>query len=333
MVSNTDVVVEGGGEGSQSSILKTNNAGESWELLADPCEGLSVEQLLSPEDHEWLLYCFQGGGMNQGTSELWQSSDHGAHWTIVSKSDEENNVVGNIGDFANDLFFSGNQRIIFGLVGGAAGGVEVSTNGGSKWSPTGVNDFEGAPATESTFGATGAVVTVQGGPTYLTSNGTTWTKVPPLPVGDNPVSSVCTGENDVVATVARVGAAGGTKYITILFTNVGSPACWFRGTPIVQPVAGATGYPVGPAATRMVVAGRGQKTTLRALGGEASITVGIETAANFYPASRCRPKNMNRVLIRFSLISYYVTVGVNQVCTALRSTNNAGVVAGIVGGP
>ena len=136
-----DVVVEGGGEGSRSSILETSDAGATWTLLADPCQGLSVEQLLAPNEHTWLLYCYMGGGMNQGISEVWHSSDHGGSWKIVARSDEgDDDEIGNIGDVANDLLFSGNKQIIFGLVDGGAAGrrrgqhqrwVEMVTN----WRP------------------------------------------------------------------------------------------------------------------------------------------------------------------------------------------------------
>ena len=331
--SRSDVVVEGGGEGTASSILDTNDAGVSWTLLADPCEHITIDQLLNPGQRHWLLNCYLDGGMNQGAHQLWQSNDHGLRWSIVAKSNEEvGNVVGNIVDTSSSLLLSGNKKILFGLVGGAGGGVTFSTNGGSRWSATTVNGFDGAPAIESTFGSTGSVVTVEGGPIYLTSNGITWSKVSPLPVGHDPVSSLCSGENDVVAKVARTGAAGGTSYVTILFKELGPPACWLSGIPRVQPVAGSRDVPVGRVATKIRVAGRGRKTMLGQSGGEASVTVGIETAAN-YTKSSCQPKNMNRLQIEFNQTSFFVTIGVNEVCTKIRSTNVAGVVAGIVGGP
>jgi hypothetical protein len=195
-----------------------------------------------------------------------------------------------------------------------------------------VDGFDGAAATESTFGRLGAVVTVDDGPTFRTANGTTWTKLPALPIGTDPVSSMCTNQNDIAVRDAKTGVAAGTTYVTISFTNVGTPACWLHGIPEVQPIAGSNDYPVGPAATRNRVAGRGGFTMLRIHGGVASITVGIETAADYSPSS-CRPEIANRLLIRFDQFSYFVTIGANQVCTEFSSTNNDGVVTGVVGGP
>ena len=147
------------------------------------------------------------------------------------------------------------------------------------------------------------------------------------------MSSECTGENDVIATPGKWGVAAGTSYVTIVLTNKGSPACWLHGIPEVQPVAGGDDGPVGPVATRLHVAGRGGRTMLGVSGGVASITVGIETAANWQPTSTCVPKIMNRLRIQFTQTSFYVNIGVQQVCTKDSSVNNAGVVAGEVGGP
>jgi len=330
--SRVDVVVEGGGEGSAASLLETSDAGASWRLLTDPCGDITVDQLLDSQSGVWLLNCFLDGGMNQGTHELWESNDDGSRWHIVAKSNEENNQVGDIGDMTSSLMYSGNEEFLFGLVGGAGGGVTLSTDGGTQWSSTSVNGFNGAPSTASSFGATGAIVTVEGGPSYRTTNGTTWVKLPPLPTGTDPVSSLCTGRNDIGAKVVKTGAAAGTSYVTIVFTNVGTPACWLQGIPRVQPVAGSRDFWVGRRATRLHVAGRGSTTMLHVSGGQASVTVGIETAAN-YPRASCQPKNMNRLQIVFSQTTFFVTVGVHQVCTLIRSTNVAGVVAGVVGGP
>jgi hypothetical protein len=51
------VVVEGGGE-QRSSLLTTTLAGDTWSRLVDPCKGLSVSQLLTPNLKDWLLTCF-----------------------------------------------------------------------------------------------------------------------------------------------------------------------------------------------------------------------------------------------------------------------------------
>jgi len=142
-------------------------------------------------------------------------------------------------------------------------------------------------------------------------------------------------------SVGRGGAAGGTAYETLLLTNhvKGTNAstgwCTLSGTPttrfgnvLVKGTGIAEFVAVGPAATKLTIAGRGKTVTLKP-GAVASVTVGIETAVNFEPPSRCERANVSRVRLFFNHgVTFDYTLRRTQVCTKIASTTTSGVVLG-----
>ncbi|NNN09033.1 MAG: hypothetical protein HKL85_07570 [Acidimicrobiaceae bacterium] len=140
-------------------------------------------------------------------------------------------------------------------------------------------------------------------------------------------------------TVGRGSAAAGTAYETLLITNYVkgtsslTGSCSLSGTPTTQfgnfvSSGGLVVFrAVGPAATKLTIAGRGAMIVVKP-GAVASVTVGIETAANF-PPSKCGKAHVSRVRLRFqSGTTLYYTLKTTAVCTKLASTTTSGVVLG-----
>lgn len=328
------VVVEGAREGRPSSILESNDAGASWRRLANPCQGLMVLQLLMPSPSHWLLYCYMGGGMTQGTSQLWRSANQGTTWTIVASANEQANVVGNIRDVSNTLTFTNNQEILFGALGGAAGGLEYSVDGGGRWAVANVRlNSGGAPEYVSPFGPQGAVVGVQSGPIFRTRDGLKWTALPGLPAGVYHGLAICTSKSGTTARLGRGSAAAGTAYEAIVYTNHSTRSCYLNGVPIAQPVVGPNHTPVGRAAYQYLDAKRGGFVVLKPNGGFASTSFGLSTAAN-YPIKDCLPKTVNGLTLRFaSPAVFYVTTPRWTVCAKTPVATISGVSKGVVLGP
>ncbi|MGP4019999.1 DUF4232 domain-containing protein [Saccharopolyspora sp. 5N708] len=91
---------------------------------------------------------------------------------------------------------------------------------------------------------------------------------------------------DLQLSFGRGGAAAGTAYRPLIFTNVSGQQCVIQGFPGVSYVGGEDGHQVGPAAYR-----NGEKGAAVTLGpGEqASAVIGFVTVEN-YPAEVCRPE-------------------------------------------
>jgi photosystem II stability/assembly factor-like uncharacterized protein len=331
----TAVVLEGGTEGSLSSLQETTNAGRTWQTLSDPCEHLMVQQLLTPSTSHWLLSCFMGGGMMQGNNKLWSSNDAGRSWTLEAYSGEQRYFVGNIADTWNTLAVSGNGQILFSAIGGAGGGIETSTDGGHHWTVAPIHaNTGGAPEYLSVFGPTSAIMGVQSGGVWRTLDGTHWAPLL-LVAGEYKGHSICTSGRGVTVTRGRTGVAAGTAYTAVLFTNHGAKACYLNGVPTVQPVAGLHQSVVGPAALVYSTSGRGEFIVLKAHGGKASVSLGVETAANI-PAKSCISKNATGITVRFSPpANFYVSLGRSPVavCTIQPTTEVWGVVPGVKVGP
>jgi photosystem II stability/assembly factor-like uncharacterized protein len=328
------VVSEGGREGEDSSLLITRNGGRSWNLLDDPCQGLMVNQLLSSDPHRWLLYCFIDGGMNQGDSELSASSNQGASWTTVAHANEDGLDVGDIRDVDNSIVARSDEAVLYGALGGAAGGLEISRDGGTNWTLTSIqtNLYGGAPEYVSLFGSAGAIFGVVSGPQYRSTNGRTWVELPALPAGKYRGHLICTLAQ---GTRAKRGASvkgipGTTIDYPVAFTNRGTSACYLNGIPLAQPV-GPLKSAVGPSAYPQGQNGRGGFVVLKAHGGVATIV--FERQAPNYPRSYCAPKVMRGITIRFAPpSSFYVSVPSSKVCTGVSTTDVEGVVAGRTSG-
>jgi photosystem II stability/assembly factor-like uncharacterized protein len=331
----TAVVLEGGTEGTLSSLQETTNAGRTWHSLSDPCEHLTIQQLLTPSTNHWLLSCFLGGGMMQGANKLWSSNDGGRSWTLEAYSGEQQYYVGNIADTWNTLAVSGNGQILFSAIGGAAGGIETSTDGGHHWTLAPIHaNSGGALEYLSIFGPTGAIMGVQSGGVWRTLDGTHWAPLL-LVAGKYKGHSICTSGRGVTVSRGRTGVAAGTAYTAVVFTNDGDQSCYLNGVPAVQPVSGPHRSAVGPAAWGYSTSGRGGFVVLKAHGGKASVSLGVETAANI-PAKSCIPKGATGITMRFNPpANFYVSLGRSPVavCTTQPTTGVWGVVPGVRANP
>jgi len=168
-------VVEEGSEGSPSSLLLTSDSGENWEVLSNPCEGLIPAGLVAITSAHWDLYCVLDGGMEQGRTRLYTTSDKGKTWVLIAEGNVEGLNRGNIGaEMAFDLTLSGNGRVLWLL--GVAGGVSSSTDGGRDWTRAGI-PTGGYGTRLAVAGPTSAWLPLPGYRLYRTTNGTTWTEL------------------------------------------------------------------------------------------------------------------------------------------------------------
>jgi len=123
-------------------------------------------------------------------------------------------------------------------------------------------------------------------------------------------------------TVTRGHSQGtaGTIYYPIIFTNTGG-TCSIWGVPHIQPVAGATHAPVGPAAGN---ASMGEMPAIHHLTTGKSVSVGyaVTESGNYTPA-QCKAKNASGVLVSLSpfVKSTYVKMSIS-VCTLKVSTRS-----------
>jgi Protein of unknown function (DUF4232) len=140
-------------------------------------------------------------------------------------------------------------------------------------------------------------------------------------------------------TVGRSGAAAGTSYVTLVITNrvkgttSSSGYCTLSGTPATQfgNVVDSGGHVLfratGPAAAKLTFANRGATIVLKP-SAVASVTIGIQTASN-YPPATCHQANASRVKLVFrSGATLYFALPKEAVCTKRASTTTSGVVLG-----
>jgi hypothetical protein len=147
---------------------------------------------------------------------------------------------------------------------------------------------------------------------------------------------VCSAKN-LTERTGRTGAAAGTSYTNLVFTNHGATACSLSGIPRAQPVVGSKHTSVGPYASINRVSGRGGLVILPARKGVANVLYAMSTAQN-YPRAKCIPRYANGVVITLRIstsvrLAAYFPMGKDLVCTKLQSTTVAGVAAGITGRP
>lgn len=331
----TVVVVEGGGEGTRSSLLLTLDAGQHWQLANNPCEGLTPEQILTGASSTFLLYCWMGGGMNQGTSELWQSNAATLNqWHLLSKANMTSSPKASIGDVANTLSYSSNRALLFGSLGGASNGLEVSRDGGRQWTDVDLPlaNYGGAPSYVTTFGTTGAIFGITGGAQFRTLNATTWRPLPPLVAGPYHHLSICTARSGTTIRLhsTMTGNPASTLDYPIIFTNESARACYLNGFPTTQPVSGESRTPVGTQPFVSSNGNRGGFVILKAHGGSASVVFASEDA-NHYPKSDCVPEVMTGLTLHFAPPStFYVATPRRSVCRDVATTFSGGVISGVV---
>jgi photosystem II stability/assembly factor-like uncharacterized protein len=325
----TQVVVEGRGE-LQSSLLATFNAGRSWHQLANPCAGLVVQQVLATSPSRWLLGCYGDAAMNQGTNELWGSENAGVSWSLVAEGSEQGVEKGGLFDVPS-TYYLGGQGILLAALGGAAGGVQYSTDHGLQWHLANLrlDMFGGSPETISTFGATGAILSVQNQAAFRTRNAKTWTALPSLPAGPFRGLSICSPKNVKVSLgTEETGLPASVRDYPLVFTNDSNRACYLNGVPNVQTLRDNQKLPVGPSASAYE-SGRGGFVVVRALGGKASVAFGIQ-AAHSYSRKFCRPRTVSGLRISFDeRSSFYLTTPGWLVCATPDMTSVEGVTRGV----
>jgi hypothetical protein len=101
-----------------------------------------------------------------------------------------------------------------------------------------------------------------------------------------PASQCPTSSLRVTVNRTRGGAAAGTNYVPVDFTNISSHSCDMYGFPGVSFVTDHPGTQLGSPASR--VTSFSSETVTLASGGTAHSWLGIADAGNF-PASACRP--------------------------------------------
>jgi hypothetical protein len=326
----------GGGEAGSGALISTTDQGATWRRLADPC-GIEAEgdQLITLDSNRWLLSCFLGEGMNAGKSSIWQSSDGGAQWTVVNRATDSSTTTGDVGNGGGEsmtVTLSGDGALLFGEMQGANGGVEVSRDGGARWTTAYLDGQGGAPETLSTFGKRGALDDIDGGLIYRTTNGRDWSVLPLLPAGKYDGLSICSAAT-ATATLSATHVKGIPNYYSVVFKNWGVNACYIEGAPIAQPVVGTAAVPVGLPATRNVNY-RADAVVLRAYGGSArlglSVVIGKASALG-YPSSYCHPRHITAISLRFSSPSIFTVAlpaGGGEVCATVPSTGVGSIVPG-----
>ncbi len=133
----------------------------------------------------------------------------------------------------------------------------------------------------------------------------------------------------LVVHVGRPSGAAGTIYHPLILTNRGG-TCVLWGVPVIQPVAGPAGRPVGPAARNASI---GQMPARHVLGRGASVAdaFGVSEVGN-YPPARCRAARAWGVVI--SLRPFLAPRRVrltSAVCTRQASTTTRMVTPGVTG--
>lgn len=108
---------------------------------------------------------------------------------------------------------------------------------------------------------------------------------PGTPASSAPASAPSCSTSSLRITLGGGGAAAGTDFTVLDFTNGGTSACTLYGFPGVS-LTNSSGAQIGAAATR----NPSKPSTLITLapGAKASATLGVANAEN-YPASACKP--------------------------------------------
>jgi photosystem II stability/assembly factor-like uncharacterized protein len=325
----TQVVVEGRGQ-LRSSLLVTTDAGASWHQVANPCAGLVVQQVIATSPANWLLGCYGDAAMNQGTNELWGSLNDGHSWSLVAEGSEQGFQKGGLFDVPSTYYLSGRGTLLAAL-GGATGGVQYSTDHGLQWhfANLRLDMYGGSPESISTFGATGAILSVQNQAAFRTLNAITWTALPSLPAGLYRGLSICSPQGTSVSLgTEETGLPASVRDYPLVFTNDAPRACYLNGVPNVQTLRDDQKFPVGPPASAYE-SGRGGFVVLKAHGGQASVAFGIQ-AAHSYPRKFCRPRTISGLKIGFDEPSaFYLTTPGWLICATPDMTSVEGVTRGV----
>jgi len=319
----TEVVnVSSGGRTTRSSLLVTHDDGRVWSRLLNPCSGSMIEQLVVARDGQWLLSCFLDEGSYHGTAKIFRTSDDGARWSTVVDDTSQRDVVGNLGGTPAYLFFSGNDRVLYAAYMGPAGGLGVSFDGGSHWSPdSALGNTGGSPGSLSTFGPTSSIYQVWQGPMYVTHDNRTWHLLRALRAGTYHGLSICTSKDTNVSL--RHVKSGAVAYTFVDFTNAGRTSCYLDGAPNLQPL-GVGSVPIGLPVGSELVSSDGDFVILKPRGGVAHLSMYVTPASNYRPVTTCDAKGAVALRLSFGAPSSFVLfLGAHPIiaCSKLPNVN------------
>jgi photosystem II stability/assembly factor-like uncharacterized protein len=311
-------------------VLATVDAGKSWRQVDNPCPQLLLQQILVTRGR-WLAYCYLGGGMDQGTSGLWSSTNTGTSWTPVNRANEGGNYRGDIGDI-DQTIYAGTSRL-YSALGGAGGGFTYSDNGGQHWTPLHLPTyFGGGTEFVSTFAASGVVLGEVGGPIYEAIDGTHFVRIGSLPLGRYLGVDLCRANTGTTAHLGEFtrGVAPQSFTAPIVFTNTSNTPCYLDAVPLVQPEVGHEGASQIVTTSALTIGGRDGFVYLKARGGTASATFEVLSTSQF-PSVYCAPALMTSLsVLVYPSARFQVPTPAVTICTGEASTRNAGVVAGVV---
>jgi Protein of unknown function (DUF4232) len=112
------------------------------------------------------------------------------------------------------------------------------------------------------------------------------------PATHGPAAAACSSSN-LRISLGSGGAAAGTDFTVLDFTNGGSAPCTLRGFPGVS-LSDSAGAQIGAAATRNPV--RPSSVVTLAPGAKASAELGVANAEN-YPTAACKPRSSARLKV------------------------------------
>ena len=304
----------------RSSLIVTHDDGRSWSRIPNPCSGSLIEQMAVAKDGQWLLSCFLDEGSYHGTAKIFRSVDDGATWSTVLDDSAQRDIKGNLGGTPAYYFFSGNDRVLYTALQNPAGGLSVSFDGGTRWTPeSALGNTGGNPGSLSVFGPTSSIYQVWQGPMYVTHNNRTWRVLPQLPAGLYKGLSSCTSKN-TKPSLRRV-KAGGLRYSFVDFTNNGTTPCYLNGAPNMQPL-GSGSLPIGQTVGSELVTANGDFVVLKSLGGVANVPLFVNSASSYKPASTCQAKSAIALRIEFgSPSSFVLSLGDHPILTCSKLPN------------
>jgi hypothetical protein len=310
--------VDAGNFTTATSLRISHDNGRSWAPMANPCATLAIEQLLVATNGTWILSCFRDEGMSQGPGRILRSTNDGRSWSTELNYPGYRPGKPYRPDSPMSLVFSGNDRLLYGVILNPAGGLSVSSNYGRTWTAERFFGYTGgAPGSVTNFGPTSSLYQVFQGPAFVTRDSRSWKLLPQLSAGRYRNASICTSPDTRVRWRSHVVA--GLRYTYLDFNNSGTHACYLNGMPSIQPRS-SRGRAVGPPITGESSAAGGGFVLLRANGGVANVSVMINPVSGYRPVSNCAPAKASALLINFappSLFKYRLGVHDFYVCTTM----------------
>ena len=156
-------------------LLVTTDGGGTWARRASPCPGLPLQSMAAVDATHWWLLCELGSGRNQGTVQLFQTTNAGGTWQMRdSASEQSGTIVGDLGDTIVASISAGDGGTVLWVT--SITGVRSSLDGGRTWLP-GPDLMGDAPrSTVSSAGTRAAWIVVEGSGLWRTTDGINWTR-------------------------------------------------------------------------------------------------------------------------------------------------------------